>query len=297
MGLVFCLALLTGLLFPVQWDGITTMLVPLMIFLLFLSFLGVDLSQITVEIKRPWPLLLQVALQFILLPVILFYLAQLAGFSTYAIAIFLLACMPAGLGSPVFTSIAGGRTASSAILSVVTHAIVPLTVPFLFWLVAGTHVEVNIMAMVQKLAILVGAPAVLAWFFRTQLPSVVTVSQPNRKLLSILALAGVAYVVIAPFASAIWQDVMSIIPTLLAMYAFFAILCVFSAVLSYWHKPEEQIAIVISRIYMNNALGITLAVQFLDQDVVLMTILSEIPWFTTFGMYLWFQKQFIQRNR
>ncbi len=295
VGIVFCVALLLGLMAPVPWKDITSLLMPLMIFLLFLSFLGVDASHLRTDLRRPGHLITQIILQFVLLPVGLFLVVRAAGFPNFATAVFLLACMPAGLGSPVFTAIANGRVATSVVLSVVTHAIVPVTVPLLFWMFSGTHVAVNVAGMAQKLAILVGTAAVLAYLCRHFASGTVARTKPYRKLMSILALAGVAYVVIVPYADTIRHDVVSVLPVLAGTYLFFGVLCVCSFLLSKKSAPQEQIAIIISRMYMNNALGIVLAVQFFNKDVALISILSEIPWFTTFGAYLWFQRRFISK--
>ncbi len=294
VGVVFCLALLLGLLAPVPWPGVGMLLVPLMIFLLFLAFLGVDVSHLRAELKRPWYLTIQIFLQFVALPVVLFYAFTLAGFPTFGIAVFLLACMPAGLGSPVFTSMANGRVATSVVLSVLTHAIVPVTVPLLFWAFSDTHVAVDTFSMAKKLTMIVGSAAMLAVVFRIFLSGAVIRTKPYRKFLSILALCGVAYVVIVPYADTILNDVMGVLPLLAGTYVFFAILCVCSYFLSKYCPPQEQAAIIISRIYMNNALGIVLAAQFFSKEVTLITILSEIPWFTTFGLYLWFQRRFMR---
>jgi predicted Na+-dependent transporter len=293
VGVVFCSALIAGLLFPVPWKEISSLLMPLMIFLLFLSFLQVDASHVVSECKRPWYLARHISLQYIFLPVLLFFGLRFGGFPTFATAVFLLSCMPAGLGSPVFTGIANGRIATSVVLSVLTHIIVPLSVPVLFWAFADTHVAVDTIAMGQKLAMIIGIPIVLAWVSRCYFSHIVVATKGYHKLFSIFALAAVAYVVIVPYSSTILHDVFTVFPLLLAAYAFFAVLCVSSFLLSFGSIPEERIAIVVSRIYMNNALGIVLAAQFFGPDVTIIIILSEIPWFTSFGLYLWFQRRFI----
>ncbi len=296
VGVVFCSALIVGLLFPIPWKDITSLLMPLMIFLLYLSFLHVDTSHVVAEFQRPWYLVRHIFLQYVLLPILFFFGLRLAGFPTLATAVFLLACMPAGLGSPVFTGIANGRIATSVVLSVLTHILVPLSVPFLFWAFADTHVAIDIMGMAQKLAILIGIPVVLAWVSRYFFSHIVVATKSYHKLFSIIALAAVAYVVIVPYSSTILHDIFTVIPLLLGTYVFFVVLCVSSFFLSFGTIPQERIAIIVSRIYMNNALGIVLAAQFLPPDVTLITILSEIPWFTTFGLYLWFQRRFIKAD-
>jgi predicted Na+-dependent transporter len=80
------------------------------------------------------------------------------------------------------------------------------------------------------------------------------------------------------------------------MCAVYIFLCLITFVFSSHRPPEERIALMISRTYMNNALAIVLAQAFFGPAVTLMMVLAEIPWFTTFGLYLWFQKRFLRNS-
>lgn len=292
-GAVFCIALLLGILFPMQIENVGDILMPLLILLLWISFLNVDVSHIREELSTPLQLGIQIAVNFLLVPIVLFFILRQLQLPDFAIAAMLLAAMPAGLGGPVLTGIAGGKVATSVVLSVVTHVLVPVSVPLLFWAFADMGVQVDVGSLAKQMAILIGTPILLAYVSRSFFSSAVSTTRPYHKLSSILALAAVAYLVIIPYADTIRSEFFSIIPILIGTYILYGILCLTSYVLSRQKKPEEQAAMVISRMYMNNALAIVLAFEFFSPEVALIVILAEIPWFTTFGAYLWFQKKFI----
>lgn len=297
VGIVFCAALLLGIVLPAPEAGLSRFLLPLMGLLLFVSFLNVDLSHVADEVRNPLRPAAQIALNFLLVPSLLFLALRLAGAPSFALAALLLAAMPAGLGSAVFTSLAGGRVATSVVLSVVTHALTPLTVPFLFWVFADVEIRVDVLGLARQLALLIGIPMLLAAVARNVAAPLVQATRPHHKLVSILALACVAYIVIVPYAGTIRADASSVVAPLIGTYVFYAVLCLSAFLFARGRSPDEQAALVISRTYMNNALAIVLASSFFDDRVTLVTILAEIPWFTTFGAYLWFQNRWIKPKR
>lgn len=269
------------------------MLVMFLIFMLFLSFLDVDLSHIKSELKRPGQLFMQISWNFLLVPILVFFGFHWLGLDDFAIAGMLLAAMPAGMTGPVLTKIAGGRVATSAVLTVVTHILVPLSVPVLFWLIGGLDVQIDVQTLFQRMLLIIGVPVVLAAIFRNYFKKTIERTKSYYKLLSILVLAALAYFVIMPYSEIILDDAFFILPALLGTYVLCLIFALTSFGFSRKRKSKERAALIISRVYMNPALAIVLAFQFFGPEVTLITILYEVPWFTTFGLYLWFQKKFI----
>ncbi len=295
-AIVFTAAWLTGVILPTQTNWQAMILKILMGVLLFISYLNVDFSFIQKKILSPLQLITDIVLHFLCVPALLFIALQATGQSEFALAALLLAAMPAGLGSPVFTSMAGGRIETSVLLSVCTHVLVPISVPLLFWLVAGMTVEIDVLAMAKQLSLLVFLPLVLAVLARTYLPNATTASKPYRKITSIFALAGVAYLAMSPYAATIRHESLGIVLPILGLYALYCVLCLSAFALSFRHATDERIGLMVSRIYMNNALAIVLAQSFFGERITLLMILAELPWFTTFGAYLWFQNRYVRSS-
>lgn len=292
-AVAFTAALVIGITLPAETVWQPTLLKVLMGLLLFLSYLAVDFTVIKKHITAPLQLGIDIALHFLVVPAILFFVLRAAGLPEFALATLLLAAMPAGLGSPVFTGMAGGRIETSVLLSVCTHLLVPVTVPLLFWLLAGISVDIDAFAMAKQLSLLVFLPLLLAALARTHLPSITTATKPYRKLTSIFALAGVAYLAITPYAATIRHESLTIALPVIGLYFFYVVLCLSAFGLTIRRRSDERIGLIVSRIYMNNALAIVLAQSFFDERMTLLMILAEIPWFTTFGAYLWFQKKIL----
>jgi bile acid:Na+ symporter, BASS family len=295
-ALVFTSALLVGVFLPIQTPWQSSLLKFLMGVLLFLSYLNVDFSYIKKKVRSPLQLILDIGLNFLLVPVVLFFVLRALGLPEFALATLLLAAMPAGLGSPVFTTMAGGRIETSVLLSVCTHLLTPLTVPLLFWLAAGIDVQINVLAMAKQLGLLVFLPLALAILARNVVPAVTAATKPYRKLTSILALAAVAYLAITPYANTIRNETIAVLLPVIGLYALYAVLCLSAFALSMRRVSDERIGLMVSRIYMNNALAIVLAQSFFGERITLLMILAEIPWFTTFGAYLWFQKHALKQS-
>lgn len=294
VGIIFSLALIAGVLFPSDWEVLQHMLTPYVVIILFLSFLGVQISHVREELSRPILLTWQILFHFFLTPLALFFVIGALLSQDFATSAVILSAMPAALAGPALTSIAGGRAETSAVLSVITHILVPFTVTLLFFILSSVEVEIDTLAMLKKLILIVGIPILVAWIARTKTPKLVSTINPYRKVLSILFLAALAYVVIIPYSDTIKEDFLSIIPKILFDYGIYFLFFVLAFFFSFRKNCEEKIAFIISRIYTNAALAIIVASSFFNSEVTLIVTLGQIPWFTTFGLYLWFQKKYIK---
>ena len=80
--------------------------------------------------RHPWPIVVALLGQLVLLPIIALGLAKLFGLGpVFFIGLILIACCPGGSSSNVFSRLAGGDVALSVILTALSSIITLFTIP------------------------------------------------------------------------------------------------------------------------------------------------------------------------
>lgn len=294
VGILLTLALIAGVALPQYGEILKGMLPPILITILTIAFLGVDVGLILEELRRPLRLLVLLFSFSVLIPIATYVLIVHLD-ESFAIPALLLASMPAGVSSSVFTSLARGRVETSAVITVFTHIIAPLTVPTILFALTGTRVEINVLGMAKQLTILIALPMLIAWSLRTFLGGIVRSTKPYHKSLSVISVCALGFTAICPHALEIRNNPGAIIVPTMELFLLFAVLYAVGILIARRRVREEKIAIAISRTYMNYALAIVLAQQFLPA-FALTTVLSVIPWITTFGIVLWVNERLFPKT-
>ena len=105
---------------------------PILTLLMFDLGLCLRLEDFSQVIRRPWPMVVALVGQLVLLPAIalgLAYLFQLPP--VFFIGLVLIACCPGGSSSNVFSKLAGGDVALSVTLTALSSVITLFTIPFI----------------------------------------------------------------------------------------------------------------------------------------------------------------------
>lgn len=115
------------------------------------DFLGV--------VRMPYPVLIGVALQFTIMPLVGFAIAKLLGFPPeVAAGIVLIGSCSSGLASNVMTYIAQANLPLSITLTSITTLLAPLATPLWMKLLAGRMIEVEFLTMMVEIVKLVMVP-------------------------------------------------------------------------------------------------------------------------------------------
>ncbi len=151
---------------------------PILIVLMFL--LGTELNKkafLNVA-RNPKAVILGLAGQIILLPVIAFTLACLLNMPpVYFMGLVLIACCPGGSSSNVFSMIAKGDVALSVTLTALSSIITLFTLPFIMELVSlfvsqnsGVAIELPIGKLLVQNIVLLFVPLIAGWLFKYHKP-------------------------------------------------------------------------------------------------------------------------------
>jgi BASS family bile acid:Na+ symporter len=174
-------------------------------FIMFGVALEIDLSHFKDIIKKPKSLIIGFGSQFLLLPMITFFLVWLIQPTpSVALGMILVSACPGGNISNFISSLAKGNTALSVTLTAVATIASIFLTPFNFAFWGGLYekasniimpIEVNPFHMLRTVVILLGIPIIAGMVFARKLPRITALIKKPIKTISILIFAG--FVIVA----------------------------------------------------------------------------------------------------
>jgi BASS family bile acid:Na+ symporter len=252
--------------------------------MLFLVFLKIDSLHILENIKN-YKLMIYVSL-FYMIIIPLFFFFSFRVFNTdLAIGILLLTAMPAGVSTPALTDIVKGNVALSMSLTIISQMISPFTVPLLFWLISFEGHSVDKLLMLKDMAIIVFLPMVLSQVIKKYLPLSIKKTQHLLTSLNVLLLFTFVYLAISSQRNYILQNPAGMVWKIGVLYLVFILLHIIGYLICFRQKKENRIAVAIGAAYMNNGMAIVLATSYFKPEILVLMVLSELPWNTLLGPF------------
>lgn len=112
-------------------------------------------------LTMPWPVLIGIALQFIIMPLVGFTIAMTFGFPPeVAAGVILIGSVSSGVASNVMTYLAGGNVPLSVTITASTTLLSPVVTPFWMKTLAGRLVPVDFVAMMLSIFNMIIIPIV-----------------------------------------------------------------------------------------------------------------------------------------
>ncbi len=273
-------AIVLGLWFPEFFSGFSSYTTLMLQVIFFLSSLKLKTSDLFHTAKQ-WKSLLAVnAVLLIVLPILVYGIAHYLNLApTFAIALILLASMPAGMSLPLMVDAIGGHRSFALILTISSSLLAPFTVPLALSLLASTNVDLPLLDMMQRLLFVIVLPFILAqmahYFLRINIRKIVPVFKPVSLLLLGLLIAAS----IAMYAETIHGTATDLMTTVGMLFIFFIAIHVFSHLIFFYKPYQEQVTIAASVTFMNFTLAIYLAGLYIPDPRVLLTlVLAIVPW-------------------
>ncbi len=247
--------------------------------MLFLAFLKIDALKI-VENIRNFRLMIYIAAVYMLVIPLVFYFSTRIFDADLAVGILLLTAMPAGVSTPVLTDIAKGNISLSMSLVIVSQLVAPFTVPLLFWLVDIDSLTINKLLISKDIAILVFLPMIISQIVKKYLPLTIEKTQHLFTSANVFLLFVFVYIVISSQRNVILENPTGLIWKIVVLYLVFILLHVIGYLICIKQNKENRIAVSIGAAYMNNGLAIVLAASYFKPEILVLMVLSEIPWNT-----------------
>lgn len=179
-------------------------------------------------VRMPKAVLIGIAAQFTIMPLVGFTLARMLGFDDeIGAGIILIGACSSGLASNVMVYIAGANLALSVTLTALAQLVAPVLTPMWMKLLAGRMVEVEFFAMMKDIIFMVLLPIVAAFIYNAIRKER---WQRLHRIMPILSMAGIIY--FTAVTTAAGRDHLLKIGALLFMAA--ALHNTFGYILGYW---------------------------------------------------------------
>lgn len=277
--LVLVAGILLGLWCPVPFNVPPVLPKILLGMMLFLAFLKIDALDVLEKLKN-FRLMIYIASVYMLAIPIVFYFSARIFDAELAVGILLLTSMPAGVSAPVLTDIARGNISLSMSLTIVSQLLAPFTVPLLFWIVDVNSLTISKLLILKDIAILVFVPMIISQIVKRYLPRTIKNTQHLFTSANVFLLFSFVYIAISSQRNVILENPAGLIWKIAVLYLVFILLHVIGYMICPNENKENRIAIAIGSAYMNNGMAIVLAVSYFKPEILVLMVLSEIPWNT-----------------
>ena len=223
--------------------------------------LTLNLQDFKIVFSRPKDIIIGCIAQFTIMPLLAWTLAKTFGLPTeLAVGVVLVGCCPGGTASNVITYLAGGDLALSVGMTGVSTLLAPVMTPFLTWLLVGTTVDVNPVAMFMSIVQVVILPIALGLIVNEFFPKATRRVNKFLPAFSTLAIAAiVAAVVSANSANLMTCGFIIILVVILHNLCGFALGYLLGRILGLTHPKRTAISIEVGM--QNSGLACSLAGQ------------------------------------
>ncbi len=192
-------------------SNLITPLIQVIMFGMGTSLSPRDFSEV---VKSPKSVLIGVSAQFLIMPLLGFFLAGISGLSPeIAAGIILVGCSPSGTASNVMAYLAKANLALSVTLTSITTLMAPLMTPLLMKLLAGQFIEIDLLKMMWDIVKMILLPIAAGLIFNKVLKGKAAWLDRAMPLVSMLGIALIILVITA----AGRDSLLSIGPLLIAL--------------------------------------------------------------------------------
>lgn len=252
--------------------------------MLFLVFLKINALEIIENIKNYKLMIYVASVYMLIIPVLFFYSINIFN-PELAIGILLLTAMPAGVSTPALTDIAKGNVSLSLSLTIVSQLIAPFTVPLLLWFIDFNGHSINKLLILKDMAMIVFLPMIISQVIKKYFPLTIIKTQHLFTSLNVLLLFAFVYIAIASQRNVILENPAGLIWKIAVLYLVFIILHIVGYMICFKQNKENRIAVAIGAAYMNNGMAIVLATSYFKPEILVLMVLSELPWNTLLGPF------------
>ncbi len=267
-----------GLSYPQFFIAYEGYIIYIIMCIMGLLFLKVDIIDVITHIKKPLPIIYISCIKLILLPILVYFIFIKAD-PILQMSLFLLASLPTGVTSALFTDIMNGRTSLNLTTVIVTNLLSIFTIPFLFFIFYNTDLNLNYMLMFSSLLKIIIIPLLIAKLIkRVFIPNIIQNLQSYFNFKIIILLSCMITISISVCSKTLIQTYTAQIYPLIYLFACFIGFQLIGYFSIFWKSKGEKLANSNSCMIMNNILGIVLAIACFDQAVLNIMVLSLIPW-------------------
>ena len=277
--LVLAASIAAGILLPTSGTIFQPYLKYFIMALLFLSFLGIKISEVWGVIHRGW---LRIAglslLKIVLLPIAVYMGFAISG-SRFAVGALLLTGVSTGVVAPFISNLVGGNTPLVLAVVVLTSLATPFSLPALVHLLAGRSFDLPLGDMVIMLSEVIFIPLFTVEVLRRTVPRLVAGLHQRSYPLSLVLFAIINLGVFSRYA-AFFKQQPAIIGHAVILAFMLCLVYLVVGLVSSWNSPaEDSLASAVSLANVNNVLVIVFASQFFGPLESTLSAMYMFPFF------------------
>ena len=277
--LVIFSSMLTGILFPEPASVFQPYPLYLMMFLLFLSFLPIELKDVWRLVKNNGKTVVWLAcFKMILLPVLVYFLFLYIA-PSYAIGALLLTGVSTGVVAPFISSLVGGNGPLVLVMVVVTSFAVPFTLPMLVKVLLEQEMTISLLQMMRMLLLVVVVPVIIVETLKRLWPKLIDGLMKRRYPISLAIFASINLAVFSKYSAFFYKHPAIIIQSTLAAFALGAIYLVAGLLFLFRSPVQNQLAAVITIGNVNNVLILVFASEFFGPLEPTLAAIYMVPFF------------------
>lgn len=247
--------------------------------MLFFVFLKIDALEILESIRNIKLMIYIAAVYMIIIPLLFFFPISIFD-AELATGILLLTAMPAGVSSPALADIVKGNVSLSMSVAIVSQLVAPFTVPLLFWMIDMRGLEINELLILRDIAVLIFTPMIISQIFKRFFPGTIRKTQHLFTSANVLLLFTFVYLAMSSQREVILENPFSLVWQIIILYVVFILLHIIGYLAYFKGSRENRISVAIGAAYMNNGMAIVLAASYFKPEILVLMVLSELPWNT-----------------
>lgn len=281
-GLTILIFFGLGLVLPVLPQIPDVVILPMIACVIFCA--SAKIRRRDMALIRPRQVLGFYLLRFLLLPALLYGIAQSFLPMPIAIGVLLIALVPTGSTAPAFAAIFGGNASLALGLLALSSLLAPIALPLLFPLLTGDALEIDRWRMFFNLAAVILLPVFAYQILIRPRPKLHQPMEHYASFISVLIIAVVLAIVVAKRRG----DILTAPDLVLLCIAVQSVLALgFYMFGWFWGKMQSQkpedarelaITYALGSGMMNIAIGIGLSFAFFSPEVQLFMVMGELPW-------------------
>lgn len=240
--------------------------------LMFLSCLDIDLKEFWLALKDFKIQVIVLGIIHLVSPILILILFKWFLSEEIFLGLILASVIPAGRAAVFLVKIYGGKPVTALVISSISNALSPITVPFLVWLFAKTSIEINPLEIGMTILWMVAIPIVAAIIFRIAGGAKYLVNKSAG--LSVIFLFMIILGIISPIREIIldnWTKSVGLI-----------LIVLFLIGVDFWlgyklgKTKEDKITLAVTSSYKNYTLGTLVALTLFNPVVALPSIIYTI---------------------
>jgi BASS family bile acid:Na+ symporter len=280
VSLILTLGVPLGLLLP-YFSFLKNYITYFLMFVLFLTFLKMDIIEIAEHIKRPILIIYILIINLILFPALIYFVFKPFSLSyIYLSALVLFAAVPSGVASGAMTEIMKGKTPLTIAITIISHFVSAVTIPFVFFILFRKVIKVDYIGIMITMVKLIIIPLILAVLLKKFVQKRARVLIDKSRLFTIIPLLFISLIVMSVNYNYIIHNPVETIKYILISYPGYFIF-MFGGYLSVFFLGfEERIAVMTAKTFTNISIGIVISMSFLDPKASLIITMAQIPWST-----------------